>query len=169
MNMGMVLILSAPGMEDPEEARQLPSHVLWIFRKFFDSPGRCFKKSAVTYLLVAPDKISDLRRHGEGKHEVMPWKLLLFLSFQPKGCLVMLTAWAVPVSAGHMYDMWLAARSTLIDNGSKPTGFASGNIPNGLFMICRHVGSEAFQIFMCMGFKYIVDNAHVKTPSLRNL
>ena len=165
----MVLILSAPGMGDPKEARQLSSHVLWIFGEFFDSPGRCFEHSTVTCLLMAPDKISDLCGHGEGKHEVMSRELLLFLFFQPYSCLVMLTAWAVPVSAGHIYAMYFETFCALIHNGPKLTGLAAGNIPNGLFMICWHAITEAFQILRGMGFEYFVYSSHVKTPSLRSL
>ena len=47
VNMGMVLQLTAPGMQHAEEAGQIAADVFFIGRKFFDGIGRSFKQGRI--------------------------------------------------------------------------------------------------------------------------
>ena len=73
---------------------------------------------------MAPDKAPYLLRNGEGDHEVMTGKLSFYLIHQPLASLVVLAAGTVPVPARLINDVVLAARLTLVDQGSTLFGAA---------------------------------------------
>ncbi len=47
MDVGMLLQLSAPGMQDPEKAGQIPANVFGIGGQFFDGIGGSAKQDLI--------------------------------------------------------------------------------------------------------------------------
>lgn len=83
VNMGMILERPAPGVQDPEEARQLAAHELGIKGELFHSSRRSRKQSGVRRPLIAPDEPAQLLGHGKGDHEVMTRQAAVELFFEP--------------------------------------------------------------------------------------
>jgi len=99
MDVGVVVELTSPGVEDTEEAWEIGSDVLGIGSQDGHSLGRGCEQGIVRGALVAADEGVELLGYGEGDQEMMPWHLPLHLFMEPVVGLVVLTGGAVAVSA----------------------------------------------------------------------
>jgi len=118
---------SAPGVQDPEEARQIAAHELGILNQLFHGCGGSGKQGSVRRPLVAPDKPANLLGHGERDHEVVPRHTPIKLFFEPLPSLVVLTGRAVAIAARAMNRVAFSARFALEEGRSRGRGAAVDN------------------------------------------
>ena len=77
MDVGVVLELSAPGMQDPGKTRESGADETRVFGEPFECRSRSGEQGLVRDALMRADKRAQGLRDGEGKEEVRSGKLLL--------------------------------------------------------------------------------------------
>jgi len=108
---------------------------------------------------MASDKPAELFGDGEGDHEVMFGKLAFHLVYQPLMDFVVLAMRTMPIAAGLVNNVVLAAFLTLVDHDSVMLGAAVDDSIDYFAVFRGHVLTEAVDILVCIGFKDLV-NCH---------
>jgi len=116
MEMGVILHLSAPGMEHGGKPRQLSANEARIFDQFFNRPACRLEHGAVGSLLMAAAEGPELFGYGEGEHEVVAGQSPLKLGIEPLAALEVLALGTVAIAAGAVDPVLLPAAVALIDN-----------------------------------------------------
>ena len=109
VDVGMVLQLPSPGVQQAEKAGKITTDKGIIGRKLFDGCRRRLEHGAVTPSLVTADDKPQAIGNREGHHEMVPGQLALNLFFQPGLAFVVLTLRTVAVAAGLKDRVDLAA------------------------------------------------------------
>jgi len=99
MDVGVILQLPSPGMEDAGETGQIGAEEAVVFGKQLYGFGRGMKQGLIAGFLMSTDKVTQFLRYGEGDQEVGTRGLPIKLFFEPLSSLVMLTLGTVAVSA----------------------------------------------------------------------
>src|SRR3990172_7440853 len=135
--MGMIFQGPAPGVQDPEEDRQLAAH-----------------------------EPANLLRQGKRDHEVMPRHPAVKLLFEPLPHLMVLTSRAMAVAAGAVDRMPFPAGFALEEGRSACGSAAVDDRGYRFFVFIRHGVAEARQILRRMGAENSVDRIHDHTPAI---
>ena len=77
VDVGVVLELPAPGMQDIDTTREVRTDKTRIFGEPFEGERRGFEHGVVSDALMGAYERSERLRHGEGEEEVRPEKLFL--------------------------------------------------------------------------------------------
>jgi len=77
MDVGVVLELPTPGLQDTSEPREIGPDETCVFGEPFEGFSRGVKQGLVRGALMRADEGSERLRHGEGEEEVRPEKLFL--------------------------------------------------------------------------------------------
>ena len=165
----MIFHGAAPGVKDSEKSRKIAPDVSVVTGQFLYSLRRCFEYGGICCPLVGANQAAGLLRDGKGDHEMMPWKLPVHLPFQPKACFMVLTGWTVPVAAGHVDDMGLAALLALIESYAGGFGATLDDGLHGLSLLTGHGRGKLVEILGAEGAKDFTDCCHSETPSWWNL
>ena len=99
VDMGMVLELSAPGMEDTGKTGELRTDEALLFGEAFDGLRRGFEQGLVGDVLMRTDKWAQGLRDSEGDEEVGSWELFFKLVMEPLLGFMMLTLRTMAVAA----------------------------------------------------------------------
>ena len=135
VQMGMILHLSSPGVENGGKTWQIGAYEARVFGQFFDSAGRCREHCAIGSLLVRAAEGPNLLRHGKGEQEVVAGQSSLQLRFQPLAAFMILALRTVPIAAGAVDKMFLAAVVALIDSNAVLSGTAVDDGIDGFFVL----------------------------------
>ena len=101
--MGVVLELSAPGMQNTGKPREFCPDKTLVFGEPFESLRRGGEQGVVREALMRADEGSERLRHGEGEEEVRPGQLLLQVVVEPLPGLMLLALGTVAI-ATRMLD-----------------------------------------------------------------
>jgi hypothetical protein len=112
VDVGMVLELPAPGMQDTGKTREISPEEALVFGEPFEGRCRRLKQGLVGEALMRADEGSERLRDGKGAEEVWPGQLLLEVVCEPLLGFVLLTLGTVAVPTG------------MIDPVLSPTGGA---------------------------------------------
>jgi len=164
MDVGVVVELTAPGVEDTEETWEICSDVLGISSQGGHSLGRGCEHGIVRGALVAADEGVELLGEGEGDQEMVSWHLPLHLFMEPLMSLLVLTGGAVAVSAGAEEEMGFSTLLTLIEGGSKGLGSTVDDGTDDLEVIAGHGLCVAVDILWAVGSEDVVDGSHIRVP-----
>jgi hypothetical protein len=115
VDMRVELQLSAPGMEDAEEAGSITANVVGVLGQSFDCPRRGLEQGGISDPLMAADEGPEWFGDGEGEHEMVPGQLPLYLFFEPLLGFVVLAAGTVAVTPRAVHDMKLMALFTVVE------------------------------------------------------
>jgi hypothetical protein len=117
--------LPSPGVEDPEEAGEVPADVSCLAGEFLDGLRGGLEEGAIARPLVAAHERPQGLGHGEGDQEMVPGQGAGEPLFQPRAALLVLALGAVPVPAGTedpVHFPALAARIARHPTGVGPAG-----------------------------------------------
>ena len=70
VNVGMILELASPGMQDAGKAGQIGTQQAGIASQFLQSLGRGLKQGLIARALMRAEKASESLRDGEGEQEI---------------------------------------------------------------------------------------------------
>ena len=115
MDVGVVLELSAPGMQDPGKTRESGPDEPLVFGEPFESRCRRLKQGLVREALLRADEGSQRLRDGEGEEDVRPGQLFVQVVLEPLLGFMLLTLGAVPVATGMIDAVVLATTLALIE------------------------------------------------------
>ncbi len=102
VDVGVVLELPAPGVQDPGEPREIGPNKALVGGETFESRCRRLKQGLVREALMRADEGSERLRDGKGEEEVWPGQLLLQVVCEPLLGLMLLTLGAVAIAAGML-------------------------------------------------------------------
>jgi hypothetical protein len=160
VDVGVVVELTAPGVEDTEEAWEISSEVLGISSQGGHGLGRGCEHGTVGCALVAADEGVELLGSGESEQEVVPWHLPLHLIMEPLLGLAVLAGGAVAVSAGAEVEMRFSTALTLIEGGSEGLGSTVDDSADDLEMVPWDGILEPVHVGLPIGAEDIVDGFH---------
>jgi len=160
MDVGVVVELTAPGVEDTEEAWEISSDVLGISSQGDHGLGRGCEQGIVRGALVAADEGVELLGDGEGDEEMVSWHLPLHLFMEPLMSLLVLTGGAVTVSAGAEEEMGFTTLLTLIESGSEGLGSTVDDGTDDLEVIAGHGVFVPFHVLRAVGSEDVIDCSH---------
>lgn len=115
MDVGVILELSSPGMEDAEETGQIAADELWIRSELFHGSRGSGKQGGVGEARVAADEGTEVLRDGEGDEEMRRGEMAVDLALEPLAGFSVLTLGTMAVAAAAEYDMSLATLLTAVD------------------------------------------------------
>jgi hypothetical protein len=99
---GVVLELSAPGMQDTEKTREVCPDEPRVLGEPFEGFGRGFEQGVVRDTLMRADKGTQGLGDGEGEEEVRPRELCVQVVLEPLLGVMLLARRTVPVATGMM-------------------------------------------------------------------
>ena len=113
VDVGVVLELPAPGMQDPGKTRELGPEEALVCGEPFEGRCRRLKQGLVRGALMRADEGSERLRDGKGEEEVRPGQLLLEVVCEPlRGCML-LALGTVAVATGMLDAVVLATTVAL--------------------------------------------------------
>ena len=160
--------LSAPGVKNTCEARQIGTYMTRVSGQLFDGLGRSLEQSLVGSPLMAAAKRSYLLRHSEGEHEMLTRQASAQLAFQPVPAFMVLALWTVAITTGSVDVMDLLATLAAIDRHTEITGSAIDYSINNLFVLFRQVG-KSLKVFRGKSPEDIGDGTHDHTSLITEL
>ena len=114
VEVGVILELSAPGVQDTGATREVGADTARIRGEAFAGRRRRLEQGLIGHALMRAEKGTEGRRDGKGEEEVRTWKVLLKLGLKPERGFVVLTLGAVSVAAGMVDTVWFAPALALI-------------------------------------------------------
>ena len=155
MNMGMILHLSAPGMENAEESGSITWEIGWLSGEGRDCLRGCLKQRRICEALMRANEIPELCGDRTGNHEVVNRHQSVDSGIEPFDSLLALTRWAVAVAARSENPVGIRTIFTGTYDGSQLRCPALDDCPYHLFVIARHPSGKGYQIRLAVGEKYI--------------
>lgn len=170
VDVGVVLKLASPGMQDAEESGGVRAYELGIRHQTFNRRRGCSEEGAVAFPLVATQKWSQDIGHSEGQHEVIAGQLSFQLLLEPLAAFVVLASWAMPVVTSSVDDMQMIAVFAVIESGAARLRAALDNRVDHLFVLNGHVFGKKPKILRPMLTKNVADaTRHDQCPPSANL
>ena len=83
MDVGVILELPTPGMEDAGKAREIGADETLVFGEPFEGLGRGLEQGVVGDLLMRADKVAQGLRDRKGDEEVRSGELFLQMVLEP--------------------------------------------------------------------------------------
>jgi hypothetical protein len=100
MDVGVILELSSPGVQDAGKPREVGPDEALVFGEAFESERRGVEHGLVREALMGADKGAQGFRDGESEEEVRPWELCVQVALKPLLGFMVLTLWTVSVATG---------------------------------------------------------------------
>jgi len=147
-------------MKHPEKVRQVTSDIFGVGSEFFHGFGRCFKHGSIGNTLVAADEASQMLRHREGNHEVVPRQLALHLPFHPQFDFMVLALRTMTVAAGPERHVLNTTVGAFINNHAAGLGPTFHDGINDFFMLIGHGCAKGFNILWAVGAKNLIYSVH---------
>ena len=116
VDVGVVLELPAPGMQDTGEPREVGPDEALVVGEPFEGRGRGVKHGLVREALMRADEGAQGLRDGEGEEEVRPGQLFVQVVLEPLLGFMLLTLGAVAVATG-MIDAVVAPTAVGTERG----------------------------------------------------
>ena len=115
MDVGVVLELSAPGMQDTGKTRESCPDEPLVFGEPFECLSRGGEQGVVREALVRADKRTQGLRDGEGEEEVRPRELCVQMVLEPLVSFMLLALGTVPVATGMIDAVLFPTALALIE------------------------------------------------------
>ena len=115
MDVGMVLELPAPGMQDAGETRKVSADEPLVFGEAFEGERRGGEQGVVGEAVMRADKGAEGLRDGKGDEAVWPWELFVEVVREPLLGFMLLALWAVAVATGMIDAVFCSAALALIE------------------------------------------------------
>ena len=168
MDVGVVLQLPAPGVQDPGEPWEVSPDEALLFGQPLESRGRRLKHSLVREALLRADEGSKRLRDGKGEEAIRPGELLVQVRLEPLLGFMLLTLGTVAVATGMLDAVLLATPVALREAvtvgsavallaGAADLAVGEGQMGVALQGRCRKGGED------------IAQGGHGRSPCLRAL
>ena len=168
VDVGVVLELPAPGMEDARETREVGADETFVFGQPLESRCRRLKQGLVREALMRADEGSACLRDGEGEQDVRPGQLCVQVVLEPLlGCML-LTLWAVPVATGVIDAVLLATPLALREAVAVVPALALLDGANDL-ALCEGQMRGARKVFWRTSRAELAEGGHGRRPCRRAL
>jgi hypothetical protein len=168
VDVGVVLELPAPGMQDAGETRKVCPDEPLVLGQPFEGERRGGEHGVVRAALMRADEGSERLRHGEGEEEVRPGQLLLQVVCEPLLGFMLLTLGTVAV-ATRMIDAVLPPTTwALIEAVAVVSALAVLDSADDLAVGGGQVGI-ALQVFWSKSREDIAEGGHGRSPCMRVL
>lgn len=115
MDVGVILELSAPGVQDTSKTREVGADEARVFGEPFKGRRRRLEQGLIGATLMGADEGTQGFRDGEGDEKVRPRKLFVKVVLEPLLGLMVLTLRAVAIAAGVVDAVLSAAALALIE------------------------------------------------------
>src|SRR5262252_2102700 len=113
--MGVILQLSAPGVQNPGKPWQVGPDEAVVGGQSLESRGRRLKQGLIRTALMGADEGSQRLRDGEGEEEVRPRQLFGYVVVEPLLRFMLLTLRAMPIATGMLDAVLLATALALVE------------------------------------------------------
>jgi hypothetical protein len=164
----MVLELSAPGVQDAGEPREVGPDEALVFGQPFEGRCRRVKQGVVCEALMRADEGSERLRDGEGEEEVRPGKLLFEVVCEPLLGFMLLTLWTVAVATGMVDAVVSPTGLALIKAVAVRAALALLDGVDGFAVGGGEVG-RALKVFWREGVEDVAEGGHGRSPCMRAL
>ena len=164
--MGVILELSAPGVQNPGEPRKVCSDEALVGGQPLEGRGRRLKQGVVREALMRADEGSERLRHGEGEEEMRPGQLLLEVVCEPLLGFMLLTLGTVTVATGMIDAVVSPTAWALIEAMSIVSALAVLDGADDLAVGGGEVGI-ALQILRRKSMEDIAEGNHDRSPCMR--
>jgi len=119
VDVGVVLELTAPGLQDTEEAREIGADETRVLGQPFQGLGGGFEQGMVGGFWVGADEDPELFGHGKGDQEIVCGKASGHLLYEPLLGFVVLAVGTVAIAAGPIDEMVLPATPAVIEGDAQ--------------------------------------------------
>ena len=168
VDVGVVLELPAPGMQDAGEPREVGPDEALVCGEPFEGRGRGVKHGLVREALMRADEGSEGLRDGEGEEEVRPGQLFVQVVLEPLlGCML-LTLGTVAVATGMMDAVVPPTALALREAVAVMAALALLDGADDLAVCGGEVGI-ALQVFWRKGGEDLAEGGHGRSPCMRAL
>jgi hypothetical protein len=166
--MGMILELSAPGMQDAGEPREVGPDEALGGGQPFEGRGRCLQQGLVRGALMRADEGPEGFGDSEGKEEVRPGQLLVQVMCKPLLGLMLLTLGTVAVATGMLDVVLPPTARTLIET---VTVMATAALLDGADHLAVGGGEVGVALQVCWrkGGEDVTQGSHGSRPCMRVL
>ena len=168
VDMGVILELPAPGMQDPGEPWQVGPNEPLVCGEPFEGERRGVEQGVVGGTLMRADKGSECFRHGESEEEVRPGQLLLQVVCEPLLGFILLTLGTVAVATGMLDTVLPPTAWALIEAVAVVSALAVLDSADDLAVGGGQVG-RALQVFWSKSGEDIAEGGHGRSPCMRAL
>ena len=168
MDVGVVLELSAPGMQDTGETRQVRPNEALVLSQPLEGRCRGLKQGVVREALMRADKWTQGLRDGEGDEEVWPGELFLQVVLEPLLGFMLLTLGTVTVATGMIDAVLSATAVALREAVSIVSTAAMAEGADDLAMRGGEVG-VTLKVLWGKGGEDIAEGGHGRSPCMRAL
>jgi len=165
---GVVLELSAPGMQDTETTRAGRPDATLVFGEPLEGLRRGLEHGVVGDALMGAEKRAQGRRDSEGEEAVRPRERFVQVVVEPLlGCML-LALWTVPVAPGMSDAMFLPTALALREAVSVMSTWALLDGTDGLAVRGGEVGRTR-KVLWRKGGEAIAEGGHGRRPCMRAL
>jgi len=166
VEVGVVLELPAPGVQDTGETREISPDEALVFGQPLESRCSRLQQGVVREALMRAKKRAEGLRHGEGEEEVRPGQLCVQVVLEPLlGCML-LTLGTVPVAAGMIDAVVLATTLALREAVAVVSALALLDGADDL-AVRGGEGGIALQILWRKGVEDVAEGGHGRSPCMR--
>jgi len=168
MDVGVVLELPPPGVQDPGEPQEIGPDEALIFGELLKGHGSGLKQSLVRGALMRADEGTQGLRDREGEEEVRSRELFVEVVLEPLLSCMLLTLGAVAIATGMIDAMWSATGWALIEAVAVRTALA---LLDGADALAVRGGERgiALQILWGKGRADLTQGDHGTSPCMRAL
>ena len=168
MDVGVVLELSAPGMQDTSKTREIGPDEPFVFGEPFERLRRGFEHGVVREALMGADEGAQGLRDGEGEEEVRPRELFFQVVVEPLLSFMLLALGTVAVATGMMDAVLFPTAWALIQAVAVMSALAMLDGADGLSMRGRQMG-RVLKVFWGEGSEDITESGHGRSPCMSEL
>src|SRR5712691_2870760 len=168
MDVWVVLELSAPGVQNTGEPREVGPDEALVGGEPFEGERRGVEHGVVRKALMRADEGSQRLRDREGEEEVRPGQLLLEVVCEPLLGFMLLTLWTVPVATGMVDAVVLTTAVALIEAVAVMAALALLDGADDL-AVCEGQMGVALQVLGRKGGEDVAEGSHGRSPCMRVL
>jgi hypothetical protein len=149
MHVRVVLQTARMGVQHRHRAGTALQLLVVLAESAYRFPG-AFKQQGIQRALMPPGQLPELRRQGEGKHEIVAWHLAPELPLQPLLAFVLLAMRAAAMSAGMRHDALFVTGAAVRQHARRQRGAAALHGREGLAL----AGQQRVRILLeAVGFE----------------
>jgi hypothetical protein len=168
MDVGVVLKLPTPGMEEAGKTRQVRAEKALLLSEPCESRGRSLEQSGVGEALRRADAGAEGLRDGESAEDVRSGELCCKWGMSPLRCCVMLPLRAGPIAAGMVDAVLPATALARRETGSGMSAAAGLDGAEGL-VVGRGQRGITLKILWHNGVENIADGSQKVSPRITAL
>jgi len=166
VQVGMVLQLGAPGMEDRQAADMAAAEEPRVTGQLLQRRNGAGEERGIAGALVAPDDAPQGLGHRDGEQEVVARQQFLLLGAQPVPRLVVLTCRTVTVAAGAGQGMRGTALVAAVHGRAVGAVATVLDRAHDLLVHLGHAITVSFEVFRAKGAEDLLDGAHERIPCI---